>query len=116
MWPFSKKREIVDLTPLRNRVQTTKDNVDLTPNATPYPVSDNDSSGLGFLGNFASSGEPSSSTSSPSNSNPLLQSQDLKVKVEDMEYKVDSMSRRINALIDRIDLVEKKVDRNNRLS
>lgn len=109
MWPFKKKR-IIDLTKLRAKTGI----VDNTGTATnykdfSYPQSTPaDSSGLGFLGNLASSSSPESSSISQKAD---LSQQHLKVKIEDVEYKIDNIMRKFSSILDRIDLLEKKMNK-----
>jgi hypothetical protein len=93
MWPFKKKREVIDLTYLAKRgiVKTPEDkDINLTPRADP--------SSLGFLGEMASGAESGASSAGISRN-----------KIEDIEFKLDSLMRKVDGILDRLDVAERKV-------
>ena len=99
VWPFKKRKEVVDWTILvkRGLIKPAQEkDLDLSQQT---PVS---SDSLGFLSSMASSAESSSSGGMGGASSN---------KIDDIEYKLDALSRRLGSMIDRIDLMEKKVDR-----
>jgi len=102
MWPFTKKKDVIDLSGFKTKSRTA---VDINSPANPSSV-ENDS--LGFLGAMAGTASTNDVSSSTEDA-------DIKIKTDDIAFKLDSLSRRVSSLIDRIDLLEKKVDRNNRL-
>jgi hypothetical protein len=91
VWPFNKRKEVIDLTYLAKRglIKTS----DVAPVSNPI----SSDSGLGFLGDIASSAESSSSDD-----------KGVKNKIEDMEFKLDNLMKKLNNIIDRLDVVERK--------
>ncbi|MBM3234482.1 hypothetical protein FJZ19_05315 [Candidatus Pacearchaeota archaeon] len=89
VWPFKRKKETIDLTYLAKRGLIK--NSDVSPSASPISAD----SGLGFLGDMASSAEPSEDTGT-------------KNKIEDIEFKLDNLMKKIDNIIDRLDVVERK--------
>lgn len=90
VWPFKKRKEIIDLTYLAKR--------GLIKTSDVAPVSPiNTDSGLGFLGDIASSAESSSS-----------EDKGTKNKIEDIEFKIDNLMKKLDNIIDRLDVVERK--------
>lgn len=106
VWPFKKKREILDLTYLAKRglIKPREEFKEIMPKSISS-VSSGDSSALGLLGALASSAEQGESKPAPAIS---------KNKLEDIEYKMEVISKRVNSMIDRLDLVEKKLARDLR--
>lgn len=100
-----KKEKVIDFSGLRRDIPKKPDYVQLEEKQK-----EDSSSGLGFLGNLASSAEPSSNLGEIEN----LHVKDLKVKIEDINYKLDSFSKRLSSVMDRVDLLEKKLDRDLR--
>jgi len=116
MWP-AKKKKIVDLTKPSYLNKFPKPEIDRSVGKDGYKdlsFSDSSSvnseeSALGFLGDFASSSQPSAESASD------LHTKHLKVKIEDIEYKLDSLSRKLSNVLDRLDLAEKKLARNKEI-
>jgi len=106
MWPF-KKKKVLDLTKLKAKLETPTNNNDYKDFSYPQSAQ-TDNSGLGFLGNLATS---SASSSNPSSLSGDLNIQHLKVKIEDIEYKLDNLTRKLSSILDRIDLLEKKMNK-----
>lgn len=118
VWPFKKRKDVIDLTYLAKRgliklPEREEEYKDINPMNIGKESSGSDA--LSFLSNLAGSSSSSGSSSgSASSLGEEKHDAGMKNKVEDFEFKLDTMRKRIDQLMDRIDLLEKKLARNER--